>query len=116
MPILKHCRFHGCQVLVPAGSGGCPEHKGTEIRQARDQHSGRKTAEWRRLRKARLELDNYQCQLRLAGCTEVATSVHLDPERRGEHRGARLRDVLSACAHCHGVVDGQRAGRYPGTF
>jgi hypothetical protein len=43
------------------------------------------------------------------GCTEVATTVHLDPKLGGDHLRATITDVTSACAHCHGVVDGGRA-------
>lgn len=68
---------------------------------------------WERLRIAALERDGCMCRIRLAGCTGTATTVHLDPRLGGNHAAATLEDLLSACAHCHGLVDGPRARRGP---
>jgi 5-methylcytosine-specific restriction endonuclease McrA len=83
-------------------------------RQARRRAHGRTTSRWQSLRKLALERDGYVCQLQVdAGCTGVATSVHLRPELDGNHDAATLDDCTSGCAHCHGVVDGRRGvGQY----
>lgn len=65
---------------------------------------------WRRLRVAILKRDNHQCQVRLAGCSVVATSVdhirpvHLSPELALEPFNCR-----AACGHCNSVL-GARYG------
>lgn len=68
-------------------------------------------AHWRKVRRARLALDGHRCKLRLAGCTQVATTVHLDSALEGRHDLATLDNTLSACAQCHGRLDGGRAER-----
>jgi hypothetical protein len=73
------------------------------------QASGANSRAWRLVREQVLMRDGYRCRLRLEGCTGKAATVHLDPRRKGNHVGATTEDCVSACAHCHGVVDGARA-------
>lgn len=61
---------------------------------------------WRTIRKQRLAIDGNQCTIQLAGCTGIATTVHLDPRLNGNHDIACLDNTRSACRHCHGTVDG----------
>lgn len=70
---------------------------------------GLRSARWRTLRSVVLIRDSFCCQLRHPGCTEVATTVHLDPSLGGDHRGAQPIDCISACSHCHGVEDAPRS-------
>src|SRR6266511_5788831 len=73
---------------------------------------GTTTQQWRRVRLAVLEAAEWRCQLALRGCTEVATTVHIDPRYRGDHRLVRGDgDAVAACRQCHGRVDGPRASR-----
>jgi 5-methylcytosine-specific restriction endonuclease McrA len=64
---------------------------------------------WRTIRKQRLALDGYRCTIQLDGCTTTATTVHLHPALNNNHDLATLDNTQSACARCHGRVDG--AGR-----
>ena len=68
---------------------------------------------WRKLRQRRLNLDGHRCQLHHPGCTQVATTVHLDPALNGDHLYATLGNTISACLHCHGVEDAPRASGQP---
>ena len=80
-------------------------------RQRKTRAHGRTTAAWQRLRKLALDRDDHICQLQMnAGCTRIATSVHLHPSLAGDHAAATIDDLTSACLHCHGVVDGGRRG------
>lgn len=64
---------------------------------------GGSTRAWRQLRAARLAMDRGQCQLRLARCTGVATTVHhLDGVKRGLI--VPLDRLVAACAWCNGHV------------
>lgn len=72
---------------------------------------GRSRKHWQTIRKQRLALDGHRCQLLLAGCTTTATTVHLHPSANGNHDSAHLGNTQSACAHCHGVIDGAGARR-----
>lgn len=65
---------------------------------------------WRRLRLQVLKRDNYQCQVRLAGCTVVATSVdHIYPVHLCPELGLEPFNCRSACVHCNSVL-GARYG------
>ncbi|MGA5543510.1 HNH endonuclease [Mycobacterium sp. NPDC051198] len=60
-----------------------------------------RTAKWKRDRKRALHRDGHQCQLRLPGCTRVATAVDLI---RPFHLGgdpADMDNLQSACKPCH---------------
>jgi cytochrome c553 len=67
--------------------------------------NGYSSADWQSLRRRRLAYDDLRCQLHYPGCTERATSVHLDPALKGDHSKATMENTASACAHCHGVED-----------
>lgn len=57
------------------------------------------TRAWRRTRALVLERDGWECQLRLPGCTYVATHVHhtLGRERTGDDP----QFLVGACEHCN---------------
>jgi 5-methylcytosine-specific restriction endonuclease McrA len=95
---------------MPGQRHRCAQLAARDSRRHRRQSlHGRNTAAWRRLRKLALERDDHTCQLQVdGGCTGAATSVHLSPELAGDHDAATLDDLTSACAHCHGRLDGQR--------
>lgn len=57
------------------------------------------TAAWRRVRLFVLQRDGYRCQLRLTGCTTIATQVHHTAPR--EVAGDDPAHLLAACAHCN---------------
>src|SRR5262249_50206944 len=89
-------------------------------RNERAKAQGRRSPYWARLRAAALARDGGYCQIRLEGCTLIATSVHIAPALGGDHWLATLEDCLSACHHCHGSTDAPRAAagrfaeRWPG--
>lgn len=112
--VLSICPVRGCGELTTGGR--CEVHQAeyskrdNRRRHAKQREHGRDSAHWRVLRLRRLELDAYRCQLRVdTGCSRRATTVHLDPRMNGDHLAASIADVTSCCAHCHGVVDGQRS-------
>lgn len=113
------CAELGCPKLTLARR--CPEHAAAKEardngrRHDRQRDHGRDTASWRRLRARRLLLAGNRCELQLHGCTEAATTVHLDPALKGDHDLATLDDVRAACAQCHGRVDAPRATARSGT-
>jgi 5-methylcytosine-specific restriction endonuclease McrA len=76
---------------------------------------GYNTQHWQQTRRARLTIDGYRCQLRHPGCSGYATTVHLDPECKGDHSLATIDNTLSACASCHGTEDAPRASGYLAT-
>lgn len=56
-----------------------------------------------------LERDNYECQLRLAGCTDVATTAdHITPRHLGG--GHDLGNLRAACSHCNSARGAGRGG------
>jgi 5-methylcytosine-specific restriction endonuclease McrA len=85
----RHCLT--CNRLI--GPGRCPVCGRTSVRGY--------DSEWRRLSARILERDGHRCQLRLPGCTTLATTVdHTTPLSRG---GARLdtRNLVAACRVCN---------------
>jgi len=84
----------------PSSASRCPDHT---------KSYGYSDAQWKATREARLSLDGHVCRLNLKGCKGLATTVHLDPACNGDHRLATLANTLSACLHCHGVIDGARS-------
>lgn len=99
-----------CGALLPQG---VRHNHDNERRQTIARAHGLTTAHWQRLRRARLEVDGYACQIRREGCTGRATTVHLDPSLGGDHRAAMIDDCVSACHRCHGAIDAPRATRSP---
>ena len=60
--------------------------------------AGYHRAHWQAIRKARLRLAGYRCELGLPGCTAFATHVHLDPELRANHDAATIETTRACCA------------------
>ena len=113
MAIMKLCSYGGCGRRVTREEGRCPEHARAE-RQRRDEKTrryGYRSPHWQRVRRERLELAGYRCELRLNCEGAEATHVHLDPAYRGEHRTALLEDTRACCASCSGAIDAPRAQR-----
>lgn len=108
---LKPCLECG----TPSDGARCPKHAAPIVaadnarRNAKTVAHGVKRAHFQRIRKQRLELTGFYCELRLPGCTMNATTAHLDEKLEGNHDAATIDDVKSACLHCHGVADGARA-------
>lgn len=108
MPLGRICTLAGGDICTSCGTSCRLDNR---RRAEKTNLHGVKRAHNQRLRLAALDRDNYRCRLRLPGCTGHATTMHLDPRRAGDHDQASLADVVSACAHCHGVVDAPRAAR-----
>lgn len=103
-----------CGRTFPKGTRcPCDSERERARRRVMARIQGRGTDHWQRVRRERLEIDAHHCQLRLSGCRGAATTVHLDPRLAGDHRMASVEHTLSACAVCHGRVDGGRRGRAP---
>ena len=69
---------------------------------------------WRKARRAQLERDRYQCQVRLDGCTRRATEVdHII----GADRDPQHRQLRSVCHACHLKITATQGGgaRSPGS-
>jgi hypothetical protein len=72
---------------------------------------GTSTSYWKQLRLQALQRYGHRCVLRVdRRCTQTATTVHISPHLKGDHRAATLADCKSACRTCHGIIDGPRAG------
>ena len=106
-PLATVCHRH--KALVPAGSR-CPAcvRDDNERRNRKSRAHGVTSPAWRR-RRARKLKRSPGCELELEGCTGKATSVHIPARYRGRHDVVPENELVSACAHCHGVVDGARA-------
>jgi hypothetical protein len=91
----------------------CPRHQLAETarRSARIARNGYGRAHWQQLRKLRFGLAGGLCELRLPGCTRVATHVHLDERLGGNHDAATLADCRACCANCSGAIDAPRSRR-----
>ena len=97
---------HGSRLRASRAESGCFGVRSSAMAQARVYDS----TSWRRLRLQVLKRDNYQCQVRLAGCTVVATSVdHIRPVHLCPELGLELFNCRSACGHCNSVL-GARYG------
>lgn len=106
-PLATVCHRH--KVLVPDGErcAACVRDDNARRNRKSTRH-GVTTAKWRR-RRARKLKRSPGCELEFNGCTGVATSVHIPARYRGSHDACPDGELVSACAHCHGVVDGARA-------
>ncbi len=109
MTVKKFCIRHG--IVDPAHRCTPDGFVGTEnqIRYEKAKNHGTLTTHWKKLRAQALERDGYTCTLRHKHCTVRATTVHLDPRLRGDHRNATLADCRSACRRCHGKEDAPRS-------
>jgi hypothetical protein len=108
---MRLCAHGGCGRIIPIGERRCPEHRQTEVarRDAKAKAYGYHSPHWQRTRRERLDLARYVCELRLPGCTERATHVHLDPAYRGQHYAAQLEHTRACCASCSGAIDAPRS-------
>ncbi len=70
------------------------------------QRNSRRSPRWRKMREARLAYAGGVCEIRLPGCVEMATAVHLNPALGGNHRVAKLDDCRAVCVVCHGFIHG----------
>jgi hypothetical protein len=95
----------------PSNGSYCPTHKKADDhrRNAKTVAHGVKKAHFQRVRRQVLAATGGLCELRHRGCTNAATTVHLDPELEGNHDLATVENCKAACSHCHGVEDGGRA-------
>lgn len=118
--LVSLCVEPGCQGLAPRGQARCPTHEPlhrarvSARKQAASKRKGYGTSHWQKVRKARLELDEYRCTIGLEGCDGLAWTVDLDPACGGNHRLATLENTRSACRRCHGRLQGGL--RYGGTI
>jgi 5-methylcytosine-specific restriction endonuclease McrA len=67
---------------------------------SRDWSSGSSKA-WRKLRARILERDQHRCQLKLPGCTTIATDAH---HILGKIHGDNPDQIVAACGHCNKTV------------
>jgi hypothetical protein len=104
------CAEPGCPRLTDHGAR-CLEHSAPDRarRNARVAEYGYNREHWQTVRRQRLALAGYRCELQLDGCTEVASHVHLDPRLQGNHDAAQLHDTRACCASCSGAIDAPRA-------
>jgi hypothetical protein len=106
---LKRCRKHSTYLGYCAGC----KAEDNQRRHRKEQAQGRRTLHWQKVRRDALVRDGWVCQLRVdADCTGRATTAHLDPLLKRKHHLATADDVVSACLHCHGVVDGRTTPRW----
>ena len=111
MPILRHCATSGCNRLVLTGR--CAEHKQADSRRRnqRVRDYGYSSTNWQRIRQLRYAIANGICELKLPGCTSLATHTHLDPAANGDHRSATIYQARACCANCSGAIDAPRSNR-----
>lgn len=98
----KLCNHPGCVDLVPAGTRCCTEHhQAGWNRSPRTASAGRTgNRAWREQRAKVLQRDGHQCQLRLPGCTVIATEVdHVIAVHLGG--GDANTNLQAACHPCH---------------
>jgi hypothetical protein len=102
-----------CLTCGKPGPGSyCARHKPDDNarRNAKTVAHGVKRAHFQQLRPKVIAAAVGLCELRVdAGCTRIATTVHLHEELEGNHDIATIDDCDAACAHCHGVRDGARS-------
>ena len=68
--------------------------------------AGGSTRAWRRIRARRLAMDGRRCQLRIPGCTTIATEVH---HTLGKSNSDDITHLVSACHNCNVKVGDPRA-------
>ena len=59
---------------------------------------GGSTAAWKKLRRKILQRDGHRCQIRLPGCTTIATEVD---HTIGKVYGDNPDHLRAACSHCN---------------
>ncbi len=98
-----HCLHHGCPEYVNTGGGSsyCPNHRTEDPRSNRRPY----TKGWNALSKRVIRRDGGRCQLRLTGCTGVATTAdHIRPKAQGGSDS--LDNLRAACRHCNSSAGG----------
>ncbi len=106
----KMCGAEICSSIVPSGTKYCERHRREKQWRGGDsRRSGTTAHKARRLRV--LRRDNYFCQLRYEGCTQLATDVdHVVPLAEG---GADSdSNCAASCSSCHtkkSSIEGHRA-------
>ena len=75
----------------------------------RRQDAKRYGPKWRKARDAQLARDRKRCQIRLDGCTTIATTVDhiIGAANDPDHKHLR-----SACENCHGKVTAAQGGGF----
>ena len=87
-----------CAERSEPGTNRCTAHR-REPWAGSDRRS-RLPRNWAAIRKRVLDRDGHRCQLRLPGCTVVATEVDHRVAGIDDHRESSLQ---SACNHCHKI-------------
>lgn len=104
--MMKLCLEDGCRNLTRGTR--CTAHQTIRNRKKVAGQQAYRQPGWKALRLRVLARDGYQCQMRLPGCTEVATTVdHMDAASLvgpGLPPDSRCR---AACLHCNSA-DGAR--------
>ena len=102
------CTWPGCTHLAERGNSRCADHP--HLAWAGSDRRSRLPSDWETRRRRVLERDGYQCQLRLPGCTHLATEC--DHVTAGDDH--RLSNLQGACHSCHArksAREGHRARR-----
>lgn len=95
------CTAPGCPTLTD--SGRCDVHPRDQ--RSRNHHGVPRQARglgagWDRVKRAVIDRDGGVCQLRLAGCTAIATTAnHIVPRSKGGPTTAE--NLEASCAHCN---------------
>lgn len=107
------CAQPGCPAIVERGY--CPKHERARIRSAASEFSRNHRGVPRRLREHGAPYDRLArefagkpCELRLPGCTGVATGADLIVPRSKGGRAVR-ENARPACRHCQSVQGGRLA-------
>ena len=107
---LRVCAEAGCRERQPAPR--CATHARTSSRNHHGVSRQRRGlgAGWERLKARIIERDGATCQLRLPGCTVVATTAdHFMPRSRGGPTA--VSNLRASCVHCNSARgDGGRLG------
>ena len=103
---LRRCCWPGCPhrqdaAYCPFHARYSPRNHGGRSRQVRGLGAG-----WPQLKAAVIERDGGRCQLRLAGCTLIATTAdHIIPRAVGGSND--VANLRASCVHCNAA---RRAG------
>lgn len=106
----KHCGVRGCTTLVPGGTR-CPAHQHRWDNATRRASKASDTAH-KAWRKAVLDRDKWQCQIRYQGCTGRATIAdHILATKFGgaEHSLANGQAACRPCSDKKSADEGHQA-------
>jgi hypothetical protein len=104
--MLKVCARHG---LIPMTGCEICKHADSRRRNQRVKTYGYSSKNWQQIRQARRQISGGYCELKLPGCTQIATHTHLDPRLRGQHQVATVNDAQACCSSCSGAIDAPRS-------